>query len=497
MCFSFLIFFLFFKGVRTPHPVWAPENEMGQKKGEVGQKKGEMGQKAGEMGLPFDFVLFIHKMLFNFKFSPFQLMEQDVFFMPSESKKGLEVIKKDNRLIEAKYKLSINEQRLVLAVLGMIRVEDTELGFYKINIKDLAEFHGLQSSKDLYAQIHNAAEQLLVKPLDISTGKRVRKVTWLNYIDYKEGEGVLIVDFHSALKPYLLQLKSNFTQYQLAAVVNFKNSYSIRFYEFLRMRSGQGKGGRFYIQFSIVNLKEMLGIDQLEYKNTKDLRVRVIEPALREVDAISDIAIVDVQYIKKGRAIAEIKIIAELKKQRALPIPKQPEPAGKETHPIIESLISLGFSPENAKAYKIKHGIKKIERNIAYTLAKKQDGEVKNLPAYLNRAIEDDWGSAWESERVKEAEKKKQIQLKEKQKKSDEVRQADEKRKANDAFIDDFFLLPDDEREAMEKDFLDSLDGRDSKKQRAVFAELGENAIRESKVTRVLFLHFLKTNFGD
>jgi plasmid replication initiation protein len=374
-------------------------------------------------------------------------MEQDLLFMPSGNKKELEIIKKDNRIIEAKYKLSIYEQRLILAVLGMIKTEDTELEYYKINIKEIAELHGLQNSKDLYAQIHNAGEQLLVKPLDISTGKRTIKVTWLNYINYKEGEGAIIVDFHKSLKPYLLQLKANFTQYQLAAVVNFKNTYSIRFYEFLKMRQNQGKGGQFFIRYAISELKEILGISLDKYPQTKDLRVYVIEPALKEIDSQTDLAIVDVQYIKQGRSISEIVVYAEPKKQRAIPIPKQPETVENENHPLIDTLVELGFSFENAKHLKVKYGVKKIERNIAYTLATKQAGEVINsIPAYISKAVEYDWGNAWEKEKVKEADRKKKMLL-------DEAKQEQEKKEKeakakidNQRAFDEFQALPEDEK---------------------------------------------------
>ena len=37
-----------------------------------------------------------------------------------------------------------------------------------------------------------------------------------------------------------------------------------------------------------------------EYKNTKDLRVRVIEPALKEIHEQTDLSITDTQFLKKG-----------------------------------------------------------------------------------------------------------------------------------------------------------------------------------------------------
>lgn len=65
------------------------------------------------------------------------------------------------------------------------------------------------------------------------------------------------------------------------------------------------------------------------------------------------------------------------------------------------TLIAFGFSLETAKKYKNKYGVKQIERNIAYTLAKQQNGLVKDVPSYLNKAIKEDMGGAWEITQTK------------------------------------------------------------------------------------------------
>jgi hypothetical protein len=48
--------------------------------------------------------------------------------------------------------------------------------------------------------------------------------------------------------------------------------------------------------------------------------------------------------------------------------------------------------------------VRRIERNVAYTLAKKQDGVIKDIPAYLNKAITEDMGGSWESAQIKQKE---------------------------------------------------------------------------------------------
>ena len=127
--------------------------------------------------------------------------------MASTSEKELEIIKKDNRLIQARYRVGLHEQRILYAVLGAIRVDDKGFDTYTIDLRQLAQMHGITASNDLYRQIQEAAEQLLVTIVDISMGNRTRKTTWLNYVEYVAGEAELKVTIHEKLKPYLLQLK--------------------------------------------------------------------------------------------------------------------------------------------------------------------------------------------------------------------------------------------------------------------------------------------------
>lgn len=301
-------------------------------------------------------------------------MENKGVFMAYTSEKELEIIKKDNRLIQARYRVGLHEQRILYAVLGAIRVDDKGFDTYTIDLRQLAQLHGITASNDLYRQIQEAAEQLLVTIVDISMGNRTRKTTWLNYVDYVAGEAELKVTIHEKLKPYLLQLKANFTQYQLAAVANFKNSYSIRFYELLKMRQNMGKGGLFFIEYSLLELKELLGIPLDEYQYTKDLRVRVIKPALDEIDAQTDLNIVQVDYIKKGRAIHSIKITAEPKKQRILAI-QDPEDTSRDSPPrplpekrpqAVQALLDFGFSESEARALVKMYKGEKALQSIAY-----------------------------------------------------------------------------------------------------------------------------------
>lgn len=420
-------------------------------------------------------------------------MENEGVFMASTTEKELEIIKKDNRLIQARYRVGLHEQRILYAVLGAIRVDDKGFDTYTIDLRQLAQLHCITASNDLYRQMQEAAEQLLVTIVDISMGNRVRKTTWLNYVEYVAGEAELKVTIHEKLKPYLLQLKANFTQYQLAAVANFRNSYSIRFYELLKMRQNMGKGGQFFIQYSILELKELLAIPLTEYKKTDDLKKRVIDPALKEIDTQTDLKIIQTDYIKKGRAIHTIKIVAEPKKQRMLAI-KDPQDIRDITPPesrpkAVQALIDFGFSEPEARALVREHKSEKVLTAVAYVTDKKKTEAIKNQCLYLRRVLKGDGGEQWAREQ-KEAQESRQKRLFEERQQANAEAEAEELKRAETKQAQTAFeALEPDEQEALLDAFLDELEASNAN---AIMLDRFHKGREKGEAHRVpmLYAHF-------
>ena len=140
--------------------------------------------------------------------------------MQSEPQKGLfmssskeiQIIKKDNRLIEAKYKLSIHQQRVLYTLLDIIHTTDEDFKHYKINIGDIARKFELETSQYLYSQMQEAISDLVTKKITFNDGDDTVVMAWLSYARYRKGQGNVEISFHKDLKPYLLQLKSHFSQ---------------------------------------------------------------------------------------------------------------------------------------------------------------------------------------------------------------------------------------------------------------------------------------------
>jgi plasmid replication initiation protein len=338
-------------------------------------------------------------------------------FMAGENKE-LELVRKGNALIEAKYKLTVHQQRILYALLETITPFDEDFKDYRLDIKTLAEKNGLEAGKALYKQIHEALKGLVGYVLEIKNDDETLLVAWLSRAKYREGRGYADISFDPSLRPYLLLLKSHYTEYPAIAVSGFKSSYSFRFYEWLQTFRYKGNGVQFYRVFTVQEIRDKMEIPKTEYPRFVDFKRRVIEPAMEEIRLYSDLDIVSVEYIKIGRAVGEVKITAEPKKQRQLAISedtKDPnqidlvdyieeqeakEKAEKEPK-ALQNLQNAGVGYETAKKWITKYGSKRIERNLAYVLAMKKTTEIKSFNAYLARAIMDDIADGWEDESEK------------------------------------------------------------------------------------------------
>jgi plasmid replication initiation protein len=385
--------------------------------------------------------------------------------MPNPNNKSA-TIRKSNELIEARYKLSLAEQRLILLLASEISPDDKDFKKYQITVADFVRMFGLESSNAMYKEVQKAAKELVGKRLDLSKNGEEIYTTWLSYVKYVDGSGLVNLEFHSSLKPYLLQLKKHFTQYNLGYVIDFTCQYSVRFYELLKMDAYKSKNGQFEKAFEIEELRFILGLEEKDYPLFADFKRRAIDPSVKEINEKTDLDITEVNYGKTGRKITRVTFSVvvrskedTLQRQAALgQDATKPEKDAAGHHPVVTKLIALGFSEELAKSYKNKHGVKKIERNIAYTLAKKHNGAVKDVPAYLNKAIENDLGGAWDVKHQQDTEKIRQRETQAQQQQAAEKKSQQEANEKYKKAFQAFQALPEAAQQAIKDEFIGATD---------------------------------------
>lgn len=102
-------------------------------------------------------------------------------------------------------------------------------------------------------------------------------------VRYNRTHDYFEVQFDDRLKPFLLNIKSNFTSFDYHNVIGMRKTYSIRLYEILVSHYNQQN--RIYgYKYSVNQLRFLLGIKRGKYNRFSDLNRRVIKPSLIEMN---------------------------------------------------------------------------------------------------------------------------------------------------------------------------------------------------------------------
>lgn len=212
-----------------------------------------------------------------------------------------QIIKKSNSMIQkSKGKLSLQEQKIILYTISKIKKTDDVFEEYEFDLKNFCRVCGIEEHGQNYQNLKESIENLSNKSFWIQQGNEKILCHWVNKAWINEQETTIRIRLDDTLKPYLLQLKSNFTIYELENVLCMKSKYSVRLYEILKSYLNLKE-----YEIDIKELKELLGIEKKQYSVYKDFRVRVIDKAIEEINRYTDINI-NYKAIRKNRKIERL-----------------------------------------------------------------------------------------------------------------------------------------------------------------------------------------------
>ncbi|MGV3466522.1 MAG: replication initiation protein [Heyndrickxia sp.] len=225
-----------------------------------------------------------------------------------ETKREHHLVTKSNVLIEANYKLGVVEQKIILCLVSNIQPHDSDFKTYTLPIKEFNQLLGLKGTPK-YTELRAITREMMKKVFEIRIEKKVIQVAWLSYVAYNESEGTIDIRFDPFLRPYLLELKKNFTTYKLENVMGLRSSYAIRIYELLKQYEKIKERA-----FTVSDLRKVLGAEEI-YPAYGNFKQRVLIPAQKELKAKTDIAF-EIEEFKQGRRVEKIKFVITSKKSK-------------------------------------------------------------------------------------------------------------------------------------------------------------------------------------
>lgn len=210
-----------------------------------------------------------------------------------------ELVVKSNQVIEASYRLSIIEQRVILAAITQIpnNQEVSDDVVYFVSIAQLQQL-GVHE-KRAYQDLEEGISRLYKRSITMSINNKIEEFRWIQKIERIESKGVIGLRFSKDILPFISNLSREFTKYALSDIAGMSSAYAIRIYELL-------------IQYKSTTIREIY-IDDLrnmleltnKYPLYADLKRWVIDTSVRQINEYTPITTQYIEY-KTGRKVTRL-----------------------------------------------------------------------------------------------------------------------------------------------------------------------------------------------
>lgn len=217
---------------------------------------------------------------------------------------SVRILRKAREIILAKSEgeLSLHARRLfnLLLYRAMAAGKSRALadGIHRVAVKEMMEYVGGQSWEKLDEALNDlATASLTMDYVDGDGNRNTSKIHYLSYHMTHSSDGWV----NYAFDPLLLRFVYDpqvFALMSLTDLRSFRTSSGARLYEVLALRVRRKVGVDWEV--TIDEFREQMQVADDEYLRFDNLRVRVIEPAVDEINEIAPFR-VDVKFLRSGR----------------------------------------------------------------------------------------------------------------------------------------------------------------------------------------------------
>jgi plasmid replication initiation protein len=323
-----------------------------------------------------------------------------------------------NALAEAKYRLTVRAQKLLIRLLAELDQRNDNFTDIKLFLRDFAKLASGDPGDVLFAEFIDTAKQFMGQFVSITQspvpGEKLPRgliCHWISSIEKNPNERSITFSFDPKLRPYLLGLSRNFFAFHTLHAFNLDSAYSIRLYQWAKSRQFLRRPQ----QVSVCDLRHFLGTIEIDadgvitkesLKRYNDFKKVALQPAVREINKKTDIVITFHEIRQPGTKIicaiifsigmkegAEpVLIEAEFRAQPELPLQQGAlEDAIDEEAKIVE-YIKNAYQLNNeqvnkVQGYIVKNGLKYVLDKIAVTECQPRD----NMARFFLAALRDDY----------------------------------------------------------------------------------------------------------
>ncbi|MDZ4994501.1 RepB family plasmid replication initiator protein [Clostridium perfringens] len=302
------------------------------------------------------------------------------------------IVSKSNKLINGRYNLGVNEQKVIITMTSLIDINDKNFNKVTFTMKELSNILSV-SVDNLYRDVRKIMTNLRKKDIFIDERDengvgRIIETSFVTTAIYDNKHGLLTLEFSEVLKPYLLELKGLFTSYRLDNALNLSSKYSIRIYEKLKCNEFRKN-----FIWNIEELKSDLMLEQKSYNLYSNIKQKIILIAINDINKNTDIR-VEFEEIKSGKKVVAIKFIIKSNKENKKLLSDNLNDISVENAEIedkniliLKELFQDQVSIKNLKKIleSANNDIEKIKKIYEYSKTQKID----NLVGFMIKMVKD------------------------------------------------------------------------------------------------------------
>lgn len=214
-------------------------------------------------------------------------------------------ITKGNYLIQkSRYNFTLQEQRIINFIIAHIRPEDTDIyKYFEFNLVTFCKVCGIESTNTTH--LRRVIKKLYDRPsVEVFDGEKYVPYKWLGDYEIIPKKRIIRVQLHHRLGQFLMDLKRNFTSSELCLCLLFNNTYTFHLYELFKSLLGEARYNgyeKIHYSISLDELKYKLMLEG-KYKNFNDFKRFVLDPAMEEINLISDLQL-DLEWKYEGKKV--------------------------------------------------------------------------------------------------------------------------------------------------------------------------------------------------
>ena len=201
----------------------------------------------------------------------------------------------------------------MLYLISQITPYDEDFQLYEFSVSDFCRICGMSpTAGGNYTELKSAIKSICDKSLWIQLAEGEETLLrWIEKPYINKRSGTIKIRLDKDMKPFLLQLKENFTSYELIFTLKFSSKYSIRLYELICSIHYHDLE-TYKRNYGLDELRQLLGAEN--YTTWQALKERVLVPAMNEINKFSDKNL-SINPIKKphSRGIIGVELVVSSK----------------------------------------------------------------------------------------------------------------------------------------------------------------------------------------